>query len=327
MPSRLPSEIDVLRHGGPTTWVVASHMNPDCDTLGSAIAMKVLLRAFGHRVLHLCPDPLPATYRFLPGSDEVVTELPADWPADSGLVTLDAADVSRFGRLTERLRGFPLIVVVDHHVSNPRFGHVNLVREDAAATGEVVYRLFRHFGVTPDREAALGMYAALVTDTGSFSYEATNAASHEMAADLIRLGVKPAEVSRHLFEEVPLPELRIKSMGLARMQLTEGGRVAWTTISQAMLDEVGAEEEHTEGLSERLRALQGVEVAFFIRETPYGTLKASLRSKQWVDVSRLAGKFGGGGHRRAAGCTLKGSMDEAVAALLEAIRLELQAVL
>lgn len=326
MPSRLPSELDVLRQGGPTAWVVASHMNPDCDTLGSAIAMKRLLRAFGHRVVHVCPDPIPDTYRFLPGSAEVVTELPEDWPVDSGLVTLDAADFGRFGRLTERLRAFPMIVVVDHHVSNPRFGHLNLVFDDAAATSEVVYRLFQHFDVVPDLEAALGMYAALVTDTGSFSYEATTAVSHEMAADLIRLGVQPGAVSRQLFEEVPLPELRVKSMGLARMQLAEGGRVAWTTITQAMLDEAGAQEEHTEGLSERLRALKGVEVAFFIRETPHGTLKASLRSKQWVDVSRLAGKFGGGGHRRAAGCTLSGPLETAVETLLEAISLEFQAV-
>lgn len=326
MPSRLPSGLDVLRQGGPTAWVVASHMAPDCDTLGSAIAMKRLLRAFGHRVLHLCPDPVPETYRFLSGSDEVVTELPADWPAESGLVTLDAADFGRFGRLTERLRAFPLIVVVDHHVSNPRYGHLNIVLDDAAATGEVVYRLFRHFAVTPDMEAAVGMYVALVTDTGSFSYEATNAASHEMAADLIRLGVQPGAVSRRLFEQVPLPELRIKSMGLAQMQLSEGGRVAWTTITQEMLEAAGALEEHTEGLSERLRALQGVEVAFFLRETPHGTLKASLRSKERVDVSRLAGRFGGGGHRRAAGCTLSGPLDQAVATLLEAISLELQAI-
>lgn len=326
MPNRLPSEIGILRRGGPTDWVVASHMAPDCDTLGSAIAMKRLLQGFGHRVVHLCPDPIPMAYRFLPGSDEVLTELPPDWPSDSGLVTLDAADFGRFGRLTERLRTFPLIVVVDHHVSNPRYGHLNLVLDDAAATGEVVYRLFQHFDVVPDMAAALGMYAALVTDTGSFSYEATNAAAHEMAADLIRLGVQPGEVSRHLFEQVPLPELRIKSLGLARMQLAEGGRVAYTTITRDMLAEAGALEEHTEGLSERLRALQGVEVAFFLRETPQGTLKASMRSKSWVDVSRLAGKFGGGGHRRAAGCTLEGPLEMAVQSLLEAISLELQAV-
>lgn len=326
MPSRLPSEVQVLRSGGPTAWVVASHMAPDCDTLGSAIAMKRLLRTFGHRVLHLCPDPIPESYRFLPGADEVVTELPADWPETSGLVTLDAADFTRFGRLTARLRTFKLIVVVDHHVSNPRYGHLNLVLDDAAATGEVVYRLFQHFDVVPDHEAALGMYVALVTDTGSFSYEATNAEAHEMAADLIRLGVQPGAVSRQLFEQVPLPELRIKSMGLAQMQLAEEGRVAWTSVTREMLAAAGALAEHTEGLSERLRALAGVEVAFFVRETHEGTLKASLRSKQFVDVSRLAGKFGGGGHRRAAGCTLEGPLESAVALLLEAISLELQAV-
>ncbi|MBO9541779.1 DHH family phosphoesterase [bacterium] len=325
MASSLPTDIARLREGGPTTWVVASHMNPDCDTLGSAIAMKRLLRAFGHRVIHLCPDPVPDAYRFLPGADEVVTELPADLPADAGLVTLDAADMGRFGRLRERLEAFSLIVDVDHHVSNPRFGHVNVVLEDAAATGEVVYRLFKHFAIPIDPEAAVGMYVALVTDTGGFAYEATNAESHEMAAALIRAGVQPGVISRALYEHVPLAELKIKAMGLASATLAAAGRVAYTTITRAMLDEVGAKEEHTEGLSESLRALAGVEVSFFLRETASGALKASMRSKAAVDVSRLAAKFGGGGHRRAAGCTFDMPMDQAVQTLLEAIDLELQA--
>ncbi|HEY9900274.1 MAG TPA: bifunctional oligoribonuclease/PAP phosphatase NrnA [Pantanalinema sp.] len=325
MASSLPSEIAVLREGGPTAWVVASHMNPDCDTLGSAIAMKRLLRAFGHRVIHVCPDPVPDAYRFLPGTDEVVTELPADLPSDAGLVTLDAADMGRFGSLRARLEAFGLIVDVDHHVSNPRFGHVNVVLEDAAATGEVVYRLYGHFGVPIDSEAAIGMYVALVTDTGSFAYEATNATSHEMAASLIRAGVQPGAISRALFEQVPLAELKIKAMGLASATITSGGRVAYTTITRAMLDEAGAKEEHTEGLAERLRAVKGVEVSFFLRETASGDLKASMRSKETVDVSRLAAKFGGGGHRRAAGCTLALPMDRAVQTLLEAIDLELKA--
>lgn len=326
MASSLPPEIAVLRAGGPTTWVVASHMNPDCDTLGSAIAMKRLLRAFGHRVIHLCPDPVPDAYHFLPGAAEVVTELPPDLPEDAGLVTLDAADMGRFGRLRARLEAFKLIVDVDHHVSNPRFGHVNVVLVDAAATGEVVYRLFRHFEIPFDHEAAVGMYVALVTDTGSFAYEATNADAHDMAASLIRAGVQPGAISRALFEQVPLSELKIKAMGLASAKLAGGGRIAYTTITRAMLDEAGAKEEHTEGLAERLRALKGVEVSFFLRETANGDLKASMRSKEAVDVSRLAAKFGGGGHRRAAGCTLDMPMDRAVQTLLEAIDLELQAL-
>lgn len=324
MANSLPGEIERLRTGGPKTWMVASHMNPDCDTLGSAIAMKCLLRTFGHRVVHLCPDPVPETYRFLKGASEVVTELPLDLPPETGLVTLDAADIGRFGRLTERLKAFPLIVDVDHHVSNPSFGHVNVIVPTAAATGEVVFRMFRHFGAPMTLEAAEAMYVALVTDTGNFSYEATSAESHEMAAALIRAGVEPGRLSRELYEQVPLPELRIKAMGLQNMQLAEGGRIAWTSITRSMLVEAQASEEHTEGLCERLRALRGVEVAFFIRETPEGKLKASLRSKERVDVARLAARFGGGGHQRAAGCPIKGPMDSAVQQLLEAISLELK---
>lgn len=326
MPGRFPPEVDRLRSGGPTHWVVASHLSPDCDTLGSAIAMKQLLRAFGHTVIHLCPDPVPAAYRFLPLSDELVTELPADWPDGvSGLVTLDAADMGRFGRHRERLSRLAWIVDVDHHVSNPRFGHLNLVLTEAAATGEVVFHLFEHFGVPLDVEAATGIYVALVTDTGSFCYEATSAQTHEMAAALIRAGVRPGWISRQLFEQVPLPELTIKARALAELRLEAGGRMAWTLITREMLAQAGALEEHTEGLAERMRALAGVEVAYFLRETDEGTLKASLRSKEHVDVAALAQRFGGGGHRRAAGCTLAGPAPAAVEAMRQAVSEALRA--
>jgi phosphoesterase RecJ-like protein len=300
-------------------------MAPDGDTLGSAIAMKVLLRAFGHRVLHVCPDPPPERYGFLPGADEVVTELPADLPPDAGVVTLDAADIGRYGRLRKPVERFATIANVDHHVSNPRYGHINVVLPEAAATGEVVYDLFRHFGVPIDAEAALGMYVALVTDTGGFAYEATSAESHLMAADLIRSGVRPAEVSRALYEQVSPEELAISALAVTRMRRSADGRIAWTCVTREMLQETGADEEHTEGIVETLRAMRGVEVSFFVREQADGLLKASFRSKSGMDVSRLAGRFSGGGHRRAAGATLTGTLDEAVARILEAIAHEFQA--
>lgn len=317
----LPSELEILRRH--PSWVVASHMNPDGDTLGSAIAMKQLLRALGHRVVHLCPDPVPACLRFLPGADEVLTELPADLPTDTGLVTLDAADASRFGQLNETFATMHPLVVVDHHVSNPRFGDVNIILTDAAATGEVVYRLFQHFGLPIDPESAWGMYVAIVTDTGSFRYEGTKAETLEMAADLIRAGADPSRISKALYEQVPPSELKIKAMALAR--LTREGPVAWTTITRQMLAEADATEDQTDGLAEALRALAGVEVSFFLRETDRGTLKASLRSKDVVDVARIASQFGGGGHKRAAGCTIPGSLEQASRRLLEAIGRELAA--
>lgn len=321
MPPELGAELEVLR-GAPGRWVVASHMNPDGDTLGSAIAMKQLLRALGHDVLHLCPDPVPELYAFMPGASDVFTELPASF--DGGLVTLDAADLNRFGGLQASLQRLGPIVNVDHHVSNPRFGDVNLVLEDAAATGEVVYRLFKHFGVPLDLESAHGMYVALLMDTGRFSYEATSAASFEMAAELVRAGVRPDLVARHLYEEVPMPEFRIKGLGFERMQTAAGGRIAYTVLTRSMLEEAGARDEHTDGLSEALRALKGVEISFFLRETPAGDFKASMRSKSQANVAQVAMRFGGGGHRRAAGCNLPKPAAQAVATLLAALEATLR---
>jgi phosphoesterase RecJ-like protein len=310
--------LEILRSESPRRWVVASHMNPDGDTLGSAIAMKVLLRNLGHEVLHVCPDPVPRSLAFLPGADEVVQTIPEDWQRAAGVVTLDAADLGRFGPLSAQLGAMHPLVDVDHHISNPLFGDVNVVLTDAAATGEVVYRLFRHFEVPVDAEAAHGMYVALVTDTGRFAYEATHVGSHEMAAELLRAGVQPGHVYRMLYERVELAEVRIRGLAMQGMQLSPCGRVAWTTISQDMLAGVGAREEQTEGLVETLRTIEGVEVSIMVRETARGTLKASLRSKQFVDVAALAARFQGGGHRRAAGCTLTGNLEQAAGRLVMA---------
>lgn len=312
-----------LWRGAPARWTVASHMNPDGDTLGSAIAMAQLLRALGHEVLHVCPDPPPALYGFLTGCDQVQTSLPAGW--DGGLVTLDAADMGRFGALREGLARLAPVVNVDHHATNPRFGDLNLVLTDAAATGEVVYRLFRHFQLPIDPVAAQGMYVALVMDTGRFCYEATSASSFEMAAELVRAGVRPEWVSRHLYETVPLAELRIKGLAFEAMELLADGQLAATVLTRAMLAAAGAKEEHTDGISEALRALEGVEVSFFLRETATGDFKASLRSKTRVDVAAIASQFGGGGHVRAAGCNLPGPAAAAYATMLAAVRAALHA--
>lgn len=318
LPSALIPELDVLK--GPRSWIVASHLSPDGDTLGSAIAMKELLRGFGATVVHVCPDPVPGRYAFFAGSEEVVTELPADL-SGWGLVTCDAAELSRFGEWAERFAAMPLRVNVDHHVSNPGFGSINVVLTDAAATGEVVYRLYEHFGATPNLAAAQAMYAAIVTDTGGFAYEATTAETHRIAGELIARGVSPAWMTQQLFEQVPLSELQIKSRALAQMQRSADGKVVWTVVTQAMLDETGADESQLDGLAEQMRSLQGVDISFYLRETARG-LKLSLRGK-YSDVNRVASQFGGGGHRRAAGATLPGPIDSAVARVLDAIRSEI----
>lgn len=318
IPSTLFPALDVLK--GPRSWIVASHLSPDGDTLGAAIAMKRLLEGFGAKVLHVCPDPVPERYAFLPGAEAVSQELPEDL-SDWGLVTCDAAELSRFADWGPRFAAMPIRVNVDHHVSNPGYGTVNLVLTDAAATGEVVYRLYEHFGVTPSLEAAKAMYAAIVTDTGGFAYEATTAETHRIAAALIALGVRPAEMTQQLYEQVPLSELRIKSEALSAMQRSEDGRIVWTVVTRAMLDAAEADESQLDGLAEQMRSLKGVDVAFYLRESARG-LKLSLRGKH-SDVNRIASRFGGGGHRRAAGATLSGPLETAVSRVLEAVRAEI----
>ncbi len=316
LPSALIPELEVLK--GPRSWIVASHLSPDGDTLGSAIAMKHLLRALGGHVLHVCPDPVPARYAFIPGADEVVTHLPDDL-SNWGLVAIDAAEISRLGDWAPLFAALPLRVNIDHHISNPAYGSVNVVFAGAAATGEIIYRLFEHFGVKPSLEAAQAMYVAIVTDTGGFAYEATTAETHRIAGELIGWGVNPAEMTQLLFEQVPLSEMRIKSLALSRMQRSADGTIAWTVVTPAMLAETGADESQLDGLSEQLRSIQGVDVAFYLRETARG-LKLSLRSKN-ADVNQVAAHFGGGGHRRAAGASLQLPMDVAIARVIEAIRL------
>lgn len=322
MTDNLPHAIEILRSGGPQTWIVGSHVSPDGDTLGSGIAMKVLLRSLGHRVFHLCPDPVPELYRFMPGSNEVLDEWPEHLGSEVGLVTCDVADFGRLGRMAERMAFLSPIVNVDHHMSNPGYGHVNVIFPDAAATGEVVYHLFKHFEVELNAEAAHAIYVAIVTDTGSFAYEATSTETHAIAGDLIRHGVSPSGIHRNLHENVPICELRIKSLAFGGLRLAQEGRLAWTEVTSAMLEQAGAKAEHTDGIAESMRALHGVEVACFWRETPEGAVKVSLRSKGAVDVAALVKPFGGGGHRRAAGCTLI-SRTEADT-LLQAIAHELQ---
>ncbi|MNK76987.1 Bifunctional oligoribonuclease and PAP phosphatase NrnA [compost metagenome] len=320
LPASLIPELDVLK--GPRSWIVASHLSPDGDTLGSAIAMAHLLRAFGGTVLHVCPDPVPGRYAFLPGADAVVTHLPEDL-SNWGLVTCDAAELSRFGDWAETFAAMPLRVNVDHHVSNPGFGSLNIVLTDAAATGEVVYRLYEHFGLLPELAAAQVMYAAIVTDTGGFAYEATTAETHRIAGELIGRGVSPAWMTQQLFEQVPLSELRIKSQALSQMQRSADGRIVWTLVTQEMMAATGADESQLDGLAEQMRSLQGVDVAFYLRESDRG-LKLSLRGK-FSDVNRIASRFGGGGHRRAAGATVPGPLSTAPERVLEAVQAELHA--
>ncbi|GFN23840.1 DHH family phosphoesterase [Thermanaeromonas sp. C210] len=302
---------------------IASHGLPDGDCIGSTLALAAALRRQGAAVTTIIGDPVPPMYRFLPGSEEVVLphEIAALPPL---LVVVDCTDLERvregFG---ERRREVQRIINIDHHVSNSFFGDLNLVDPGAAATGELVYGILKEMGTAVDAPIATALYTALVTDTGSFQYENCRADTLRMAAELMDLGADMQLIREFLWESKPLLSLRLLAHVLSTLSLACGGKVAWVVIRQEVMVRLGAGPEHVEGLVNYPRSVAGVEVGLAFRELEDGMIKVALRSKKQVDVNEIAGLFGGGGHKRAAGCTIPGPLEAAVEKVVKAVEARL----
>jgi phosphoesterase RecJ-like protein len=295
-------------------FLLTTHEDPDGDALGSLLAMHHLLGQLGKdSVMFLAAKefPLPVEYRFLP-LEEVFHEPPADM-ADRTVVFLDCGNIERMPVDFLRNDGTRMINI-DHHHDNTRFGDVNLVDVDASCTAEIVYELAGLLAVEITPEMALALYVALITDTGRFMYENTDARTHRVAAALIEAGVDVDDTYRRLYERVPLEKLRLVARALDHVELRCGGALVLTYISAADYEASGATEEMTEGIIDHLRSVDGARVAAVIRDQPSrgdNARKVSLRSSGGeVDVSAIARKGGGGGHIRAAGFSSELGPDE-----------------
>ena len=296
-------------------FLLTTHEGPDGDALGSLLAMHQLLGQLGKdSVMFLAAKefPLPIEYRFLP-LEEVFHEPPADM-ADRVVVFLDCGNIDRMPLDFLRDDGVRMINI-DHHHDNTRFGDANLVDTEASSTAEIVYDLTCQLGVDLTPEMASAIYVGLVTDTGRFMYENTNADTHRIAADLIEAGVDVNDTYRRLYEHVPLEKLRLVARALESIEQPCDG-LAITYITEADYEATGSGEEMTEGIIDFLRALDGVKVAAVIRELGSrgrAARKVSLRaSGDSVDVSAIAREHGGGGHVRAAGFSSELEKDEIV---------------
>jgi len=288
--------------------LLASHISPDGDSIGSTIALGQALTERGHKVLMVAEDPVPGLYCFLDWSDRFVSPEVIDHIPPVAVV-LDCTDVERTGTRTAGLiRKAEVVINIDHHVSNNGFGQYQLVLPEAAAAGEVIYQLLGAMGQKISSSVATALYTALVMDTGCFQYSSTSAQTHRVAADLLELGADTSTAHLNLFQSKPLVGLQLLGRALDTMRLSEDGRVAWIALPHGTITGLGATEDHIEGLINHPRSLEGVEIAILFKETRHGEVKVSLRSKTKADVNVLAGWFGGGGHVRAAGCTLKGDL-------------------
>jgi phosphoesterase RecJ-like protein len=286
-------------------FILTAHEGPDGDALGSLLGMHHLLKQLGKdSVMFLASKefPLPIEYRFLP-LEEVFHEAPADM-ADRTAIFLDCGNIDRMP--VDFLAAEEVFTInIDHHHDNTLFGDVNLVEVDASSTAEIVYELSVLLGARITPEMASALYVGLVTDTGKFMYENTNARTHRIAADLIEAGVHVDETYRRLYEHVPIEKLRLLSRALDGIQYHCEDRLVLAYIAAADYEASGASEEMTEGIIDHLRSVEGARVAALIRDLGdrgRAARKVSLRSSDGkVDVSAIARERGGGGHKRAAG--------------------------
>jgi phosphoesterase RecJ-like protein len=298
-------------------FLLTTHENPDGDALGSLLAAKLTLDTLGKdSVMVLSGEaPLPAEYKFMP-----LGELRRDLPEDVEhrvLFALDCANESRLGKGQEALDRAPLVLNVDHHHDNTRFGRVNVVRADASSTGEIVRDLLRLLDVELTPELAEAIYIALVTDTGRFQYANTTPKALRLAAELVEAGADVHRVFQSVYESVQLAKLKLLARALERAQVYEGGGIVVSYLLKTDFAEVGAAEPYSEGIIDFLRAVEGAEMAALIREPPAPgrpARRVSLRSSSdELDVSAIARASGdGGGHRQAAGFSSELEIEEIV---------------
>jgi phosphoesterase RecJ-like protein len=308
-------------------FLLTAHEGPDGDALGSLLGMHHLLGQLGKdSVMFMAAKefPLPIEYRFLP-LEEVFHEPPADM-ADRTVVFLDCGNIDRMP--VEFLSaGDNFRINIDHHHDNTRFGDVNLVDVGASSTAEIVYELAIALGVEITPEIAAALYVGLITDTGKFMYENTNAQTHRIAAALIDAGVPVDETYRRLYEHVPIEKLRLLSRALDGIRRYCSERLVVAYITAADYEESGAGEEMTEGIIDHLRSIEGSKVAALIRDQGdrgRAARKVSLRSSGGeIDVSAMARKHGGGGHKRAAGFSTDLELDALVDFLCKEVKTQL----
>ena len=303
-------------------FLVVAHENPDGDALGSLLATMLALRSLGKdAVMYLSGEaPPPAEYRFLDLRD-VRRALPVD-TEERVLLAVDCANERRIGERETGVERAQLVVNVDHHHDNSRFGDINLVVDDASSTAEIVRDVLRELGVPLSPEIAEALYVALVTDTGRFQYTNTTPKALRLAAELVDAGANVHDIFRHVYETVQFAKLKLLARALERAQVFEGGGLVVSYLLKGDFADVGAEEPFSEGIIDHLRAVEGSEMVALIREPPRGEgpeRRVSLRSSHdEIDVSAVARKLGGGGHRQAAGFSSTKSIEE----LIEFLRRE-----
>lgn len=288
--------------------LVTSHSDPDGDAVSSLLAMGLTLSYLGKKTTLYNYSPIPAVYRFLPSVERIIDHIEPVNGYDTAMI-LDCGDISRVGPAGENIGRIPVVINVDHHISNTGFGDLQLVDPDACSTAEIVYRIIKALKIRIDRDIATSIYTGILTDTGSFRFSNTNQAAFAISQEMTELGVEPYNVAQHVFGTYSLERIKLLNLALDSLEISENGKLSIMTVTNAMFDFTETQPEDVDGMINYARRIQDVKVAALIQEQRNGRPRSenkrrfhvSLRSDGSVDVAAIAGAFGGGGHPSAAG--------------------------
>lgn len=299
-------------------FAVLSHVRPDGDALGSQIALALSLQAMGKTAKVWNEDGMLEKYSFLP-SAEILLRPPPEPEEFDVAIALDTATQNRLGTAAAAVRSAKLWINIDHHSSNPRYGDLVYIDSQSPATGQILFELITSEQLPMNRAIAENLFVAISTDTGSFQYPHTSARTFEIAADLVRSGVNVGELSQQTYDNYPRRRILLLRVLLDTMRFDGGGKIASFSLSLQRAAEIGAIPEDNEGLIDHLRAIHGVIVAVFFEELVDGKVRVSMRSKsESADVCAICQKFGGGGHKLAAGARVRGTLEEVQDRVLKA---------
>ena len=298
---------------------IASHINPDGDNIGSILALGLALKKVNKNVIVLKSDIIPSDYEFLPGVNMI-----QDYTQDLGpidvFISLDSSDEDRLGDNKLLLDNAKHIINIDHHISSTMFGDINIVDSKAAATGELVYDFIKKMEIDLDIYIATNLYTAISTDTGKFSYESVTSNTHRIVAELIDTGIDFNNININLYENMSMERTNLFINAISTLNTYENNSIATVKVTQEMLRESGAKMEDTEGIVGFIRKISSVEVACLLKELEEEDIKISLRSKKNVDVASICEYFNGGGHVRAAGCSIYSNIYEAEKIIVNKIK-------
>lgn len=294
-------------------FLITSHINLDGDGIGSELALYFILKKLNKKVTILNQDRIPKIYDFLPDSDKVQywnNNRVNPKSIDVG-IALDCSSIKRIGRTYEIFKDIKTIINIDHHKSNENFGNLNYLDCSASSVGEIIYELIAFLNIDLlDEKISTCLFAAIITDTGSFRYSNVSSKTFGVASHLTRYRIKSHLISNNIYNRSTYPGLKLLGESLLTLEMDDSNYVSWLTITRKMLNDTNATDEDVEGIINIATTLNNVEISILFRETKDNKIKISFRSKGNFDVNKFAGKFKGGGHPNAAGCLCSGKLDE-----------------